>query len=55
MQRIREGTKNVGDWSHTSGEDNAAFWNGTGEHNTGTSMVDSEVKKDLQTVEFSQS
>lgn len=33
---------------HTSGEDRAEFWNGTGEHKTGTSTPDREVKRVLQ-------
>lgn len=32
---------------NTSGEDRAAFWNGTGEYNTGTSAVRRNPKDDL--------
>ena len=40
-------------WSqgHTSGEDKAEFWNGTGEHKTGTSTLDSEVNRNLQSAD----
>lgn len=36
-------------YTHTSGAERAAFWNGTGEHNKGTSIAVKEVKKDLET------
>jgi hypothetical protein len=32
----------------TSGEERAAFWNGTGEYNTGTSTPDKKVREDLK-------
>ena len=40
-------------WSqgHTSGEDKAEFWNGTGDHKTGMSTLDSEVNKNLQSAD----
>lgn len=36
-------------FAHTSGAERAAFWNGTGEYNKGTSIPVKKVKRDLKT------
>lgn len=46
-----EKNKTIKDLSHTSGEDKAEFWNGTGAHKTGTSTPDNEVKRVLQSAD----